>query len=91
MYRGYPPLHPELSLSHYSPYCSAKLYLVPFVAIAIRLSYCPVEAKAQQEPHDPWFFISVTLPSALQSTESGDSPNPDPNRGGLDADSYCSG
>lgn len=92
MYNGYPPLHPELLLSHYSPYCYAKLNLVPFVAIAIRLSYCPVAAKDQQEPHDPWFFISVTLPSALQSKELGERPNPELNNGGrLVPFSYSSG
>lgn len=47
------------------------------MAIATKLSYWPVDAKAQQEPQDPWFLISVTLPKALQSNDSGEAPNPD--------------
>lgn len=47
------------------------------MAIATKLSYWAVDAKDQQEPQDPWFLISVTLPKALQSNVSGEAPNPD--------------
>jgi hypothetical protein len=36
-------------------------------------SRAPVEEKAQQEPHEPWFLTPVTAPRDLQSTEAGES------------------
>lgn len=32
--------------------------------------------NAQQEPHEPWFFTSVTLSYDLQSKVVGDKNNP---------------
>merc|ERR1719285_859872 len=46
--------------------CSERLYRVLWEFIHMPFM-APVAEKAQQEPHWPWFFTGVTLPSSLKS------------------------
>ena len=55
--------------------------MVPFVAMASKLSYWAVEEKDQQEPHYPWSLTSVTLLSFLQSKLIGEANKPEEDNG----------
>merc|ERR1719498_671570 len=67
-----PPLHPWLpwALLQSTSCCSEKDTSFP-VAICQAPSVDPVDEKAQQLPHWPWFLMGVTAPLVLQSTEDG--------------------